>query len=449
MNRLLKKTLYDTRKRIFHISDKYPFIGELIKFGYLYLYYLKFTIEEIVLSFRIRLNYGKMNPNKICYVNPQEIQHCISQRKYNKWNINSRILSGDWDRSELRFENLIEIKAIEQRFKAGKKWEETEFYRQVLNEHSSEIKRGYNYKEQLDKLLKGVDSLYFQIKKKGYKSKNELYSNRKIYGKLVNIKTGKKILDDLALAISREGHFLFINGMHRLKIAQLLNIPKISSIIVLRHKKWMEFRKKLIHFAKNCQGNKLDYQLTHPDLQDIPFKYDDLCFNLIKENITISQGTLLDIVPNFGYFCHKFEEEGFDCYAVEENPIYLYFLKKLKVAECKKYKIIPKSIFEDNMKKEVTFDVVLALNIFHKFFGKNEKLIKFIEFLNKLNFKELYFGVPNSKKWRTRKFYRNYSLDQFLNDILKNTCLNNAQCIGKIDDNRLLYKFSSSKIYDN
>ena len=87
----------------------------------------------------------------------------------------------------------------------------------------------------------------------------------------------------------------------------------------------MEFRKKLIDFSKNCPRGVLDYQLTHPDLQDIPFKYNDLCFNLIKENITISQGTLLDIGANLGYFCHKFEDLGFDCYGVESNWYQFHF----------------------------------------------------------------------------------------------------------------------------
>jgi len=35
----------------------------------------------------------------------------------------------------------------------------------------------------------------------------------------------------------------------------------------------MDFRKNLIIFSKNYKSGKLDYQLTHPDLQDIPFKY--------------------------------------------------------------------------------------------------------------------------------------------------------------------------------
>ncbi|MFX1363427.1 MAG: hypothetical protein ACFFCE_10435 [Promethearchaeota archaeon] len=419
-----------------------------MKFGYLYLYYFKFTIEELYLNIKVKLRYGKIKLNKICFINPIEVLYEISPHKYNKWSINSRILDGDWDHSESLFENLREVKAIEQRYKEGIQWEETDFYHQVMDEHANEIEKGFNYKKHLDNVLKGVDSLYFQIKKSGYKSKNELYSNKKIYGKIVNIKIGKKILDEVALAISREGRFLFINGKHRLKIAQLFFINKISVIFVLRHKKWMEFRKKLIIFAKNCQGKKLDYQLTHPDLQDIPYKYKDLCFNLIKENLSVSQGTLIDINANLGYFCHKFEDEGFDCYALEENSICLHFLDKLKKAENKKYKIIPKSKFDDNLGLEITFDVVLALNIFESI-GKEKKSDKIIEFLRRLNFKELFLVVPNSRKLRNRKLYRNFNLDQFLKDITRECFLNNAQFVGKIEENRLLYKFTSSKVYEN
>jgi len=37
--------------------------------------------------------------------------------------------------------------------------------------------------------------------------------------------------------------------------------------------------------------------------------------------------------PYLGYFCHKFEEEKFDCYAVENDRENLHFLKILKRAE--------------------------------------------------------------------------------------------------------------------
>ena len=276
MYKILRKILYKMRNFIFSLSNRFPILGDSVEFGYYFLYYFKFTIEKMFLNFRTRLKYGKLDHNKICWVNPQNIQYYIDPHKYNKWTINSRILNGDWDCSETCFEDLREVKAIEQRFKENKTWEETELYHQYHDEFSRGIKWGFKNKEDIDMSFKGIDSLYNQIKKNGYKSKKELYSHKNIYGKLVNLKIGKKILDDITLAISRDGHFIFVNGKHRLKIAQLLNIPKISSIIVLRHKKWMEFRKKLINFSKKCQSGMLNYQHTHPDLQDIPFKNIDL-----------------------------------------------------------------------------------------------------------------------------------------------------------------------------
>jgi len=59
---------------------------------------------------------------------------------------------------------------------------------------------------------------------------------------------------------------------------------------------------------------------------------------MIKENISTSQGTLLEIGANLGYSCHKFEDEGFERYASEENRVSLYFLKKLKKAKIKSSK---------------------------------------------------------------------------------------------------------------
>jgi len=352
-------------------------------------------------------------------------------------------LEGDWDLSTKRFDDLLTVKAIQNRFKEGKKWEETEFYQLFLNNLSKGIKKwGYNNKEDLDRRVNKTESLYYQIRRNGYKSKIELYSSKKLLTKIKNLKSKKKIFDDILLAVGREGQLIFINGKHRLSIAKLLNIPKIPIIFVVRHKKWMEFRKNLIFFAKKYQGGKLTYRLTHPDLQDIPFKYGDLNFNLIKENLSISQGTLLDIGSNLGYFCHKFEDEGFDCYAVEENRMDLYFLRKLKKVENKKFNIIHESIYEYNKNQELVFDVLLALNGFHKYLEKKETFLDLINLLKRIKVKELFFGIHKSRRFGNKGGYRNYSSDEFINFIIENSCLNNAIVIGKTEDGRALYKLT-------
>jgi len=49
---------------------------------------------------------------------------------------------------------------------------------------------------------------------------------------------------------------------------------------------------------------------------------------------------------------------GFNCYAVESHAPTQYFLKKLKVAENRRFTVIEGSIFD--YRDKVDFDVVLA-----------------------------------------------------------------------------------------
>lgn len=335
------------------------------------------------------------------------------------------------------------LEVIKQRFIEGKKWEEIEIHQQIMNQISKGIGIGSILtKEDWYRRLRRIKTLYYQISKNGYRSKSELHSSR-LSVIIENLKAKKRILDEITLAIGREGQLLFINGRHRLSIAKLLKIPEVSVVFFIRHKKWMEFRKNLIVFAKKCQGGKLIYRLTYSDLQDIPFKYGDLNFNLIKENISISQGTLLDIGSNLGFFCHKFEDEGFECYAVEENRVDLYFLRKLKKVENKKFNIIHESIFEYNKNQELVFDVVLALNGFHKYLEKKETFLDLINFLKRLKVKELFFGISKPSKFGKKNVYRNYGLNEFIDFIIENSCLNNAIVIGKTEHGRALYKLTS------
>ena len=45
----------------------------------------------------------------------------------------------------------------------------------------------------------------------------------------------------------------------------------------------MNFRKRLIKFVSKYQDGRLNYQQSHPDLRDIPYKHGDFVFDLIKK----------------------------------------------------------------------------------------------------------------------------------------------------------------------
>lgn len=424
---------------ILNLKEEYSFIGRFLVFGYRSLYSLIFTIEKKVLLLKNRLKYGKLYFNKIYWINPEKIQY-ISKIRVSKWFDYSRILEGDWDQSTMIFEDSPLYKAFVERFKEGKKWEDTEHYQNLLNKYNNEIIRcGRNNKEKINERLKKSELLYYDIKRNGYKLKRELSSSKRLLAKF-DIQT---LLDEISVDIGRDGQLLILHGKHRLSVAKLLNIPKIPIIIVKRHKKWMIFRKNLLYLFRNYNSKKHCQVLTHPDLQNIPFTQGEIPYNLIRENISISKGNFLDIGAYLGYFCHKFEEDGFTCYAVEDNRVFMYLLKKLRRVENKKFKIIPGSIFDYKKNQEIIFDVVLALNVFHNYLRSENTYSDLIKFLNRLKVKELIFGAHNPRDFRNKNFYRNYTPDQFVNSIINNSCLNKAKFIGKTRTGRSIYKLTS------
>ena len=436
--KIIRNKLSNIVQANLNLKDEYSFIGGFLVFAYRILYSLIYTLEKKLLLSKNRLKYGKLYFNKIYWVNPKKIQYG-SKIRINTWYYFSRIIDGDWDQSTAKFEDRAIYQAIKQRFKEGKKWEDTDYYQKLMNKKNNGIIRKDYNKEKYDEKFRKLELLYYEIKRNGYKLKRELPSSKRWFVKF-DVQT---ILDDISVDIGRDGQLLIVHGKHRLSMAKLLDISKIPIIIIKRHKKWMEFRQNLIFFFRNHQNNKFHQVLTHPDLQNIPFKQGEIPFDIIRENISISKGTFLDIGANLGYFCHKFEDEGFLCFAAEENQIFLYLLKKLKSVENKKFKIIPGSIFNFKKNQEIPFDVVLALNIFHKFLRKRDKYFELVKFLNRLKVKELIFGAHNPRDFRNKNYYRNYTPDQFVNFIIDNSCLNKAKFIGKTKTGRSLYKFTS------
>ncbi len=421
---------------ILELKDKYSFTKKFLVFGYRSLYSLIFTIEKKILLLKNRLKFGKLYFNKIYWINPKKIQY-ISKIRDNRWYYYLRILDGDWDQLRIPFEDTTLYLAFQQRFTEDKKWENTEYYQYNLQKMHDRI-GNYNYKEKCDEKFRKLDLLYNRIKKKGYKLKRELSSSKRGFVRF-DVQT---VLDDITVDIGRDGQLLIVHGKHRLSVVKILDIPKIPVIIIKRHEKWMEFRKNLKLFFRNHDDIMSTQVLYHPDLQNIPFKQGDIPINIIKKSVTITKGTLLDIGANLGFFCHKFEDEGLTCFAMEENQIFLYLLKKLKKVENKKFKIISGPIFEYKKNQEITFDVALALNIFHKFIKREDSYLALIDFLNRLNVKELIFGTHNHREFRDKNNFRNFKPFQFVNFIIENSSLNKAELIGKTKTGRSLYKLT-------
>ncbi len=422
-----------------NLREEHSSTRSFVRSGYQFLYSLIFTLEKKILLFKNRSKYGKLYFKRNYYVNPNKIQYGSLIRD-NSWYYYSRIIDGDWDQSTNPNEDSAIFQAFRQRFIEGKKWEDTEYYQILTNKENNKIHSGGYSKEFCDKKFRNLEILYDEIKKDGYKSKKELDSSKRKFTNF-DIQT---ILDDVSVDIGREGTLLSVHGKHRLSIATILDIPIIPIIIIKRHKEWMKFRTNVKFYFRNHQHKNQLQVFTHPDLRNICFKKGEIPYKIIRENISISKGTFLDIGAKLGYFCFKFEDEGFLCYALEENQKLRHLLEKLKRVENKNFKIIPGSIFNFKKNQDITYDVILALNIFHKFLKNEETYFKFIEFLNRLKAKELIFGACNPRDFRKKNYYRNYKPDEFVKFIIQNSCMNKAKFICKTKTGRSLYKLTSA-----
>jgi len=422
------------------INKNNPNIYKILFIGIRILYYLKLLLDTTVLKVKYWKIFGKINFNKVCWVSPEKIQYFITNSLFFKWNKSNRIRNGDWDLTKKPFDDLLIYPSIKQRFLEGKNWEETDIYNLIPSKQPKGTKMWtFKNKEERDKYLSKTDFLFNEIKKKGYRLQKELFTLKERFNNL----DWKPIFDEVVLAIDRNGNFIFVNRKHRLAIAKVLDIPKIPSIFLIRHYKWMEFRKNLIRFTKKSQGSKLRYPLTHPDLQDIPSKYGDSVFNLIKKNLTISQGTILIFGAGLGYFCSKFEDEGYECYALENNRKSLYFMNKLRIAETKHFKISSESFFNYKKNHKILFDVALAIDKFQKYLEKEETYLKLINLLRRLTVKEMFLGSYNLRKSQKRKYYKPYNSKEFVNFVIENSSLRKVEYLGKTKDRMFIYKFNS------
>ena len=233
------------------------------------------------------------------------------------------------------------------------------------------------------------------------------------------------------VGIDRNGRFILFDNLFMFALFKLLNVDTIPIEVIIRHPLWLKFGSEFLKF-QSIHG-ELYQPLIHPDLR-FKSSYTDERFLIIKESLTTREGTLLDIGANLAYFCHKFEEMGFNCYAVEIRPSNVHYMKKLRTIEGKKFKIINKSIFD--LEEKLDYDVVLALNIFHHFLREKELYHKLIELLGRLDVGTMYFQPHDPSEEIMRNAYINYDNEQFVRFIVKNSCLNKFKLINQQSDGR-------------
>jgi hypothetical protein len=372
--------------------------------------------------------------NKTIYANPSLIDLAILRGKggiamfYDR----GRIRGGNWDKKAIQFEKLDLFRAISERFIDNRPWEETEFYHKIIKRITKgEILWGCRSKHDFDERLSGLEGIYSDMKKNGYRPQAEIpnYVGSKY----------KQAEDEVNVYINRHGQLMAGEGVHRMSMAKLCGIKNIPVKVAMRHRDWYQFRMEIISYVKSRSGGQPYQPFAHPDLQDMLSEHDENRFEIIRPHAQeLKGGDLLDIGSNWGYFCHRFEELGFRCHACEEHPVHAYFLEKLKQAENRRFEVIKQSIFNCNFK--ITFSVVLALNIFHHFLKTERTYRQFIGLLTNLKTDLMFFQPHSPSEPQMKDAYINYDCDNFVRLVSKHSRLTRYDLIGRDHDGRPIYK---------
>jgi hypothetical protein len=222
-------------------------------------------------------------------------------------------------------------------------------------------------------------------------------------------------------------------------MAKIAGIEKVPVKITVRHAQWEMFKKEIEQYASK-NGGRVYTALTHIDLQQIPVHYSEIRWQMIRDNIGEGNKNVLDIGAHWGYFCHKLEDAGFRCFAVEIDEENLHFLGKLRKAEKKEFAIITKSIFDLAREGPLKYDIVLALAIFHHFIKEQRTFEKLKFLLHGLDVNEMYFEPHLPDEPEMQGSYLNPSPQEFVDFIISNSCLNNYRLLGYCEEGKPLFK---------
>ncbi len=218
------------------------------------------SITQWCLEIYYRLEYNRdlaPKAGEILQVTPSEIDYSIPSRDMPNTTANFGVLQGEWDRSKIYWQDTWAAGLVE-RFKYGKEWEETEYYRTGIKRLQSGDSLGRldgeqtveNFKLYLNRL----DKLYEDIRSNGYDQSSEII-----------------------VSIGRNGEWIVHAGNHRRAIARIVETETVPVRIKYRHKRWQEKRQEIYNStnrkSKTRQKRQLAIELNccesllqHPDI---------------------------------------------------------------------------------------------------------------------------------------------------------------------------------------
>lgn len=215
-----------------------------------------------------RLAYdAPIDPYRMLHVDPDQIEY-TAESHVAKFRNAGAVVGGDWDRTDIRFEEYDVYRAYEQHFVHGRPWEETEFFQRIVEEfREGEVRWGCQTRAGFEERCERIDHLYHSIRIHGYRTQDELLdADVPDPIKLQHELKTERLKDEIAVHIGRNGELLFEDGRNRLSIVKLIGLESIPVRVLRRHERWQSIRDAYVAGDRSVE----DYG-DHPDVEMLEF----------------------------------------------------------------------------------------------------------------------------------------------------------------------------------
>ncbi|PTL37774.1 hypothetical protein [Alkalicoccus saliphilus] len=169
-------------------------------------------------------------PQAVVWLSPWELTKEVHGEVIERLKRQNRlgvILGGTWDRETFELNTMDYFSAFYDHYVKDLPWKETDFYKRVVRQITGgERKFGCSSIEAWNIRLEEDDKLLETIRREGYKSQKNLGTLRP--------------WDEIRIAVSSAGEYLFVDGRHRLAAARHLSIELIPCAIILAHQDWYQ-----------------------------------------------------------------------------------------------------------------------------------------------------------------------------------------------------------------
>lgn len=376
---------------------------------------------------------GAIDPHRTLWVDPKAIRlACVwGPESYRKFDDRGTVLDGPWDRDVQEFESLDVYRAMREHFLDGRPWNETDYYQRVLGQVLGGYhKRGMTSRADVDARCADLDRLYQTIRDEGYKALAAIRPRPFPW-------TGYE--DEVSVRIGRDGDLLFEDGRHRLAIAKLLGVERIPVKVTVRHRMWFAFVRRVQEYARG-HGGRVEYPVSHPDLDDIPARHGHESFELIREQLPRAGGTALDLGCWWGYHCGRLEEQGFRCTGIEPDGERFSFAQRLRRAEGREFELVNASSIDHEPLGTDRFDVVLSLDLLDKLARDHDQRDRLAHLLGRLRMQALVLGCEDDASGGAGKVgHQGHEAASVVDVVLRHSGLSRARLIGTTPGRKHIY----------